>query len=399
MIWKTNLDSADQIIRYYSKRHTLESYYSENQEFNGYWGGKAAKMLGLEGYITDAALGRLAHNLHPVTGEQLTERMRSDRRPGFDITFDVPKSVSLAYAYSKDERIIKAVRQAAQEIIEWMERDAAARVRKGLGKDADGDRTTGNFCAAEFIHLTARPENGYSDPHLHIHMVIFNVTFDPVEKKWKALQMGNIHNEIQCYQEAYHMKLRENLRALGLGIVPTEINFEIEGIPKELNDIFSRRTQKIEETAERLGITDPAQKAKLGAMTRDKKDKAVLITDLDPFWWGSLSPEHREALEGIAALLKRSRAQELSSQVVLEPVASAKIGKTSEALGLGQAIKSVYPLRRESMNQRTRPGPSVESNDTPTAHDHQAVALAVKHVFERQSAITEKGLMAEAFRN
>jgi hypothetical protein len=230
-------------------------------------------------------------------------------------------------------------------------------------------------------------------------MVVFNLTFDPVEKKWKALQMGNIHNEIQCYQEAFHMKLRENLRALGLGIVPTEINFEIEGIPKDLNDIFSRRTKTIEETAVRLGITDPAQKAKLGAMTRDKKEKAVLITDLEPFWWGSLSAEHREALEGIAALLKRSRAQELSSQVVLEPVAAAELGKTSDALGLGRAIKSAYPPRRESMNRKTRPGPTVENNDAPTPHDYQAYALAVKHVFERQSAITEKGLMAEAFRN
>jgi len=284
----TNLKSPDQIVRYYSKKHTLESYYSENQEFNGYWGGKAAKLLGLEGYITDPALKSLAHNLNPQTGEQLTERMRSDRRPGYDITFDVPKSVSLAYAYSKDERIIRLVRQIVHDTMTEIEQGASTRVRAGLAKNADQDRPTENICSAEFIHLTARPENGYSDPHMHVHVVLFNLTMDPEEKKWKALQMGDIHTEIQYYQGAFHRRLKEGLEKMGLKTVPSGKFFEIEGIPRDLNDIFSRRTKKIEETAARLGITDPAQKAKLGAMTRDKKDKALLITDLEPFWWGGL---------------------------------------------------------------------------------------------------------------
>ncbi len=58
---------------------------------------------------------------------------------------------------------------------------AATRVRKN---DQCTDRTTGNIVAAMFRHDTSRA----LDPHLHSHCIVFNATFDPVEKQWKALQ-------------------------------------------------------------------------------------------------------------------------------------------------------------------------------------------------------------------
>jgi hypothetical protein len=78
----------------------------------------------------------------------------------------------------------------------------------------------------------------------------------------------------------------EKLQAIGLKIVPTEHAFEIEGFYRELIEKFSRRTKTIEETAERLGITDPAQKAKLAALTRQNKLKDVKFSDFESIWWG-----------------------------------------------------------------------------------------------------------------
>ena len=79
--------------------------------------------------------------------------MRSDRRPGFDWNFNVPKSVSLVHAYSKDDRIIQAMRQANLDAILLMQENAATRVRANGVKE--GDRITGNIVCAEIIHRLA----------------------------------------------------------------------------------------------------------------------------------------------------------------------------------------------------------------------------------------------------
>jgi conjugative relaxase-like TrwC/TraI family protein len=411
------LKSPEQAKKYYIG-NSLETYYCDNQEFNGYWGGKAAEMLGLTGYMKDEEFARLVENLHPKTGEQLTPRMRSDRRPGFDLTFDVPKSVSLAYALTGDENIIKAARKTVWAIRDMMEEQAATRVRAGLGTDADGDRTTGNWVAAEIIHLTARPEDGHPDPHFHVHLVVMNVTFDPVEKKWKALQMGDIHKEARAYQEIYHRLLKENLEAIGLEIVGTQNCFEVAGVERETIDKFSRRTRTIEETAARLGITDPVQKAKLGAMTREGKDKSLLMSDLVPIWESRLTEQEKEVFEGIRMRLQRFRAAEMGRQLVpgnetgsLERTADAlgtqtrmpqpqEVADSSDLLGTRkQADFGDFNPRRTSMNQRTKPGVAVAREVTPTEHDYRAVALATEHLFARESVVTEMRLIGEACSN
>jgi len=129
MLRFTLLDTADKVKNYYILRKSLEAYYSDNQEFNGYWFGRGAEVLGLKDHITDDEFSLLAENRHPKTGEQMTPRMQQNRRSGFDITFDCPKSVSLTYAFTQDDGIVRAVRQAAADTMLDMEQDAAARVR------------------------------------------------------------------------------------------------------------------------------------------------------------------------------------------------------------------------------------------------------------------------------
>lgn len=400
MLRITKLESPEEIRAYYITRKSIEAYYSENQEFNGHWMGKGAELLGLTGYIQDEAFSRLAENLHPQTGTKLTPRMRDDRIPGWDWTFDVPKSVSLLWAFTKDERIIRALRQAVADTVADMERAVAARVRAGLGKNAKGNRLTGNLVAAEFVHLTARPEDGFPDPHLHVHVVVFNCTFDGEERKWKALRERLIHDEATYYQGAFHMRVTENLKTLGLSVVPTEHAFEIEGVERKLIETFSRRTKKIEETAKRLGITDPVQKAKLGAFTRDRKNKKLVISDLEPFWQAALSPEDKKLFTGFQMRLQRSRsADALRNLASVQPDMAGQptVSRTADALGQAKGVKVKANARRASMNQRTQPGPAVETNQEPTEHDRRAVDFAVKHLYSRRSVVTDKQLMAEAF--
>ena len=330
--------SAKEAEEYFTGKRAQQeaSYYTrDGQEFAGYWYGKGAERLGLAGRkVMDAAFVSLLNNEHPVSGEQLTPRMRDDRRPGFDLTFNAPKSVSLVYALTKDDRLIQAFRQMHLDVIAEMEKDAAARVR--LNGQKDGYRVTGNLIFGENIHLTARPVGGIPDPHLHSHCYVMNMTFDGVEGRWKALEMRRICDEADYYNRVAVKRLAENLQKLGLEIVFTKDVFEIVGISRELIEKFSKRTKTIEEYAAQHGITDPVEKAKLAVLTREKKAKNMLLSDMEPFWWASLTPEEAHALDRIGEQLKRSKAAELSQVLAGEQgkaVAEQSVERSAAWLG------------------------------------------------------------------
>jgi conjugative relaxase-like TrwC/TraI family protein len=144
---------------------THGDYLSEDQELAGLWHGKGAKLLGLSGVVEKHDFDALCDNLDPRSGEQLTPRNKTDRTVGYDFNFNAPKGLSLAYALGGDDRILGAVRRAAAETMEEVEKDAKTRVRK-LGKQEERD--TGNLIVASYLHTTARPVNGVPDPNLHI---------------------------------------------------------------------------------------------------------------------------------------------------------------------------------------------------------------------------------------
>src|SRR5271154_5297038 len=181
MIRITQQNSGAAAKTYYA----TADYYSEGQEIIGSWGGKGASRLGLEGKVEKDAFERLCDYLDPRTGKQLTVRTRSERTVGYDFTFSVPKSVSLLYAMSGDQGIMDAFRGAVDDTMREIEAEMKTRVRK-RGKDED--RVTGNMVWAEFIHTTSRPVDGIPDPQLHAPCFVFNSTWDPEEKRWKAGQ-------------------------------------------------------------------------------------------------------------------------------------------------------------------------------------------------------------------
>src|SRR6202163_2679984 len=226
MIRITQQDSAENARRYY----TTADYYTEGQEIVGSWGGKGASRLGLEGTVDKASFERLCDNLDPRTGKPLTVRTRSERTVGYDFTFSVPKSVSLLYAMSGDEGIMDAFRSAVDETMREMEAEMKTRVRMG-GKDED--RGTGNMAWAEFIHTTSRPVDGLPDPQLHAHCFVFNTTWDEQERRWKAIQVGDIKRDSPYFEAAFRVRLANRLQDLGFSVVRTRDAFEIAGIPAD----------------------------------------------------------------------------------------------------------------------------------------------------------------------
>src|ERR1700691_1930245 len=150
---------------YFDEGLARDDYYTKD-EIIGRWGGKGAERLGLDGAVTSEAFHSLCDNINPVSGEKLTCRTRSNRTVGYDFNFHAPKSLSLLYTLTGDERLLDAFRNSVRQTMEELEGEVKARVRKN-GKNEE--RITGNLVYGEFVHLTSRPVDGMPDPHLHAH--------------------------------------------------------------------------------------------------------------------------------------------------------------------------------------------------------------------------------------
>lgn len=383
--------SAAAARKYFHSALAPGDYYTEQGNSPGQWFGKAAGRLGLSGEVTPEQFLALADNRNPnQPGERLTARDVKNRRPGYDFTFSPPKSVSVLEALTGDQRITAAFEDSVKDTLSDIEAEMQTRVRKG-GENAN--RTTGNIAASLFLHRTTRPlkEDGRPDCHLHIHGYIFNVTFDPVEKRFKAGQFHDLHIDRPYFEALFHARLAQRLQDLGHATERTEHGFEIAGVPQSVIDTYSRRSGEVEDTyqealvkklqqagytleeqggtwkiaadpedatvtygnkphtieqvAEELGLTSAAFKAAMGATSRQHKSDPLSLADLRRYWAGRLSSEQKQALRQV-----RDRA----------------------AGGAG------------------------ESGHGPTARE--ATNKALNHLLERDSAVSERQLLTEALK-
>src|SRR3954468_11160039 len=103
--------SAADAKRYYA----TADYYSQGRETVGRWGGKLAEELGLVGDASQAALHRMIDGLNPADGAPLTQRMKDNRRIGYDFTVSLNKAASIlrAFAGADDAAALDAARERA----------------------------------------------------------------------------------------------------------------------------------------------------------------------------------------------------------------------------------------------------------------------------------------------
>lgn len=94
------------------------------------------------------------------------------------------------------------------------------------------------------------------------------------------------------FQELHGSILAEKLVALGYPVERTAKGWELAAInDKRLLEKFSRRTGEIEKIAADQGITDSNQKDRLGAKTRNRKNKATNQSELTKVWKSRLSED------------------------------------------------------------------------------------------------------------
>jgi conjugative relaxase-like TrwC/TraI family protein len=278
---------------YFAQSLKREDYYSEGQEISGDWHGMAAEKLELSGAVTQTDFDSLCDNQKPGTDERLTQRNKSNRTVGYDFNFHCPKSVSVAYEFTGDERILDAFKLSVNQTMREIESEIKTRVRKN---GADENRTTGNMAWAEFIHFTARPVNGIPDPHLHAHCYAFNTTWDDMEKKWKAGQFRDLKADAPYFEAAFHARFARQLNELGYHIERTVKGWELAGVPQRVLDEFPKRTEQVEQKAKELGITSAKGKDGLAALTRERKQKQFTKPELKTLWNERITAAEREII-------------------------------------------------------------------------------------------------------
>lgn len=294
MMRVTTCKSAGAAIDYYVDGLTAGDGVLVDAAVKSSWLGKAAELLGLRGEVKRKDFESLVRNRHPGTGEQLTPRMRADRRVAFDVNFHPPKSVSILAEVVGDVSVSRAVEASSDFAMRAMERWVETRVRIG---GQESDRKTGNLVWAKFVHTTSRPVDGVPDPHVHVHSVVMNATYDPVEGRWKALQLGNVLKHARLFESLFLSDLARRVKALGYDVVSDGKYWEVAGMSPDIIRRYCRRAEQVNERARRDGVEDAFERSRLGAKTRERKQPGQSQEWVREEWKQRLSPEELHNLE------------------------------------------------------------------------------------------------------
>ena len=245
------IENAQQAEHYFSQ----DNYYTTEEGFEqSAWAGKGAAALGLSGGVHREQFMELLEG--KVDGQELGKWVRNEEtgqkerehRPGIDLTFSAPKSVSLLAEVAGNEEVSKAHDVAVERAIAYLERVAAQARTTVNGVTSRED--TGNLVVAKFRHDTSRE----LDPQTHTHAVVFNLT-KRSDGQWRSLSNEELLGHIKDAGAYYRTELAGQLSALGYEIERTHADgrFEVKGFTKEQLEHFSQRSGQIEQALSERG--------------------------------------------------------------------------------------------------------------------------------------------------
>jgi len=351
-------------LKYFEEHLTTENYHSDKGKSTGIFLGKGWERLIKEKQelrdrlraegkhvpqrilkappeeVSQKFFVSLCDGFDPFTGKKLFLRKNTDgdRRVFFDFTCSAFKSASLLEAGLKRGDIRKIHEAAAMKAITAMEKYAASRIRKNGQHE---DRITGNFIATAFTHTTSRA----NDPQLHTHFLIFNTTYDPVDKCWKALQPGLLYEASRYATLVYQNAFIKAMHERGFEFIRDDKHFQIKGVSKETIVEYSKRAQE-----------------------RDKLIAEKMKKDDVPFLTG----------RQIADLLYQNRPEKTDKENKLKPEESA-------------ALKELWGKTLVRQKQKGPPPPPGELENLAMTH-------AAEDAFERKSVVFEFELLESALR-
>ena len=285
----TPIVNRQQAASYYSR----DDYYSKDAKKSDYWRGKFAESIGLEGIAVDKKhieeFINVVNNRDSI-GEGKTPTLACD------ITFSVPKSVSLLQAVSPKYRDIvnKCLEETTNEMIELIQ-DKYIRTRRGKG--GKSLEYTHNFIVAGINHEVNRND----ELDRHVHLFIPNLT-QTKDGKILTIDIRYLMKQQKLFGAISRSKLAAKLQREGIEIEIDDTQhgfYHIKGINRDIEEKFSTRTTDIEaekaksdniSAASAQAITLKTRKAKnhrvdvdkIFANTSDFLEKASVHIELNP---------------------------------------------------------------------------------------------------------------------
>lgn len=322
-------------LDYFREHLAVGDYLSESGSAQMLWVGRGAKQLSLRGQSSLEQFTRLCRGQNPATGLRLGVRDKGARRRHcFFGQISAPKDVSLLYLVGGDTRIEGWWNAAVQETLHEIEAAVATRVRRA---GAQEDRITGNMIAAVVTHDSSRA----LDPQLHTHLCLMNLTFDPLENRWKGVQPSAIYSRPGYLREVCYNKLAELMRNGGYVIEPARIGFTVKGVPTALRETFSKRRRAIIAEAERTGARSQAELQAVAVETRTSKSK-LTAAQLRSGW----RHEAGEHLQSLHQTIAQARGpQEPARPVVASDIVAAAAAHVFERL----SVVKDHVLLREAL--------------------------------------------------
>ena len=349
--------SPAQGVTYYER----DGYYARDDPehlWGSAWAGKGAEALGLSGAVDpDVFKDVLEGTVPDGSGRRLGRRLSDGtvgHRPGRDVTFFAPKSVSLAAMVGGDERIVAAHDAAVRKTIAWIE-DNAAETRMMDAASGRMVRAGGQKAViATFRHDTSRN----LDPQLHTHAVIANMV-QGEDGKWRTMANEKLYASKMLIGALYRSELARGLEALGSRVEKTHADgrFEIAGVPRPVIEAFSTRRAEIEAAMAAQGIgdtkTNPHLAARAALVTRAHKrdvDKEALRES-----WRAQAADLGFDVRGVVADAERREAPRAADREALAHAEGLtgpeKAMESAADRGVGWAV--AHLSEREAVFSRT----------------------------------------------
>lgn len=297
------LADAKSTSKYFSHE---DSYYlvEDGAQKSGRWIGKGAESLGLTGKqvssqdLENLLSGKLPNN--ETVGASNTNGHK--HRPGIQLVFSAPKSVSLFALASQDKALSETLQNAHQNAVHFVlskiENDCAqARYKEKGGFRYENSK---NIIAAAIDHALSR-EN---DPQLHTHALIMNIT-RRLDGKWRSMASSfnnpnsdeingfneRIINNKIYYGALYRSKLAEIVKSLGfeIEIVGRHGMWEIKNFPQELLSFFSKRREQVLQTMENAEYKTQKAFDTAATISKRPKENNLSIATLKQCWHSEIN--------------------------------------------------------------------------------------------------------------
>lgn len=370
------LKSATAAANYYTEAF---NYYANDAQAMR-WLGNGRQYLALgEGIEKDQMLALLEGKL-PI-GQQL-QNPKGEHRPGFDMTFSAPKSVSLLVGLGVAPELEQFHDKAVEYAIAQIEKEfAETRIWR------DGKlcyEKTGNLLIAAF----RQPSSRANDPALHTHCVTMNMTFLEGKARSLASDTSRIHGVVENIQNnahycglIYRSYLANQLKEAGFQLRQTGDGlFEINGIPENVLREFSRRREDIEMLLKEKGWVGAKSASSATLLTRNGKEEMDLDT-LRADW-----QERAESLAFDAKVFLEHRGKTVDEPTSLwsslKRHITNLIGKEDAQLSEHEVARASVDVAIEALSQRTA-----------VFSERMLVAEGLKHVLIYEKPVSHQAIM------